>query len=82
MFISIRTLDLLTLLCVLEKLKACARYFLSNFYFFSPNDSPLKTMKFFFLFHLKSFFRSRDIQIFVIFPFPHFPHSNRQIELD
>ena len=26
------------------KLKACARYFLSNFYF-SPNDSPSKTMK-------------------------------------
>ena len=24
--------------------KACVRYFLSNFYF-SPNDSPLKTMK-------------------------------------
>ena len=26
------------------ELKACVRYFLSNFYF-SPNDSPLKTMK-------------------------------------
>ena len=25
-------------------LKACVRYFLSNFYF-SPNDSPLKIMK-------------------------------------
>ena len=37
--------------------------FLTNFYF-SPNDSPLKTMKMF-LFHLKSPFRSRDIQIFV-----------------
>ena len=36
--------------------------------FFSPNDSPLKTEKYF-LFHLKSYFRSRDIQIFVIFSF-------------
>ena len=25
--------------------KACVCYFLSNFYFFSPNDSPSKTMK-------------------------------------
>ena len=33
----------------------------------SPNDSPSKTEKCF-LFHLKSSFRSRDIQIFVIFP--------------
>ena len=45
--------------------KACVRYFLSNF-IFSPNDSPLKTEKYF-LFHLKSSFRSRDIQIFLIF---------------
>ena len=36
---------------------------------FSPNDSPLKTEKCF-LFHLKSSFRSPDIQIFVIFSFP------------
>ena len=28
----------------LDVLKACVRYFLSNFYF-SPNDSPSKTMK-------------------------------------
>ena len=28
----------------LMPLKACVRYFLTNFYF-SPNDSPLKTMK-------------------------------------
>ena len=45
-------------------IKACARYFSSNFYF-SPNDSPSKTMKNIFLFHLKSSFHSRDIQIFV-----------------
>ena len=43
--------------------KACVRYFLSNFYF-SPNYSPSKTEKYF-LFHLKSSFRSRDYQIFV-----------------
>ena len=35
-------------------------------FIFSPNNSPSKTMKKF-LFHLKSCFRSRDIQIFVIF---------------
>ena len=51
-----------------KSLKACVRYFLSKFYF-SPNDSPSKTEKCF-LFHLKSSFRSRDIQIFV---FPSFP---------
>ena len=28
----------------LDMVKACVRYFLSNFYF-SPNDSPSKTMK-------------------------------------
>ena len=33
------------------------------------NDSPSKTEKSF-LFHLKSSFRSRDIQIFVFFPHP------------
>ena len=33
-------------------------------FIFSPNDSPSKTMKNVFLFHLKSSFRSRDIQIF------------------
>ena len=44
--------------------KACVRYFLSNLYFL-PNDSPSKTMKNVFLSHLKSSFRSWDIQIFV-----------------
>ena len=29
---------------VIDQLKACVHYFLPNFYF-SPNDSPLKTMK-------------------------------------
>ena len=46
--------------------KGCVRYFLSNFYL-PPNDSPSKTMKNVFLFHLKSSFRSRDIQI-CVFP--------------
>ena len=31
-------------LCPTESVKACACYFLSNFYF-SPNDSPSKAMK-------------------------------------
>ena len=48
--------------------KACDCYFLSNFYF-SQNDSPLKTMKNAF-FHLKSSSRSQDIQIFEFFSFP------------
>ena len=50
--------------------KACVRYFLSQFYF-SLNNSPSKTMKNF-LFHLKSSFRSRDIQIFVFLSSPLF----------
>ena len=37
--------------------KVCVRYFLANFYF-SPNNSPSKTMKD--IFHLKSSFGSRD----------------------
>ena len=49
-----------------KSLKACVRYFLSKFYF-SPNDSPSKTMKNAFYFISLC---SRDIQIFV---FPSFP---------
>ena len=53
-----------------------------QFFIFSPNDSPSKTEKCF-LFHLKSSFRSRDIQIFVIFYLPfHFPDSKGQIEVE
>ena len=48
--------------------KACIQYFSSNFYF-SPNDSPTKTMKNF-LFHLQSSFRSQDIQVFVFLSSP------------
>ena len=49
---------------LLPLIKACFRYFLSNFYFFCKNCEKC------FLFHLKSLFRSWDIQIFVIFPLP------------
>ena len=49
-------------------LKACASYFLSHFYFFTKGWS-LKNYEKCFLFHLKSSFHSRDIQIFVIFSF-------------
>ena len=49
----------------------------TQFFIFSPNDSPSKTEKCF-LFHLKSSFRSRDIQIFVFFPLPfHFSRFKR-----
>ena len=41
--------------------KACVCYFL----LFSPNDSTSKTVKKCFLFHLKTSFRSEDVQIFV-----------------
>ena len=37
-------------------------------FIFLPIDSPLKTMKSVFSFHLKSSSPSRDIQIYVIFP--------------
>ena len=48
--------------------KACVRYFLENIYFFTK-WYLFKTEKCF-LFHPKSFFCSRDIQIFVIFFLP------------
>ena len=47
------------------KFKACVRYFLSNFYF-----QPFKNYEKCFLFHLKSSFRSQDVQFFVIFSLP------------
>ena len=50
--------------------KAVSTIFLRNFWF-SPNDSPSKNMRCF-LYHLKSSFRSRDIQIFFISSFPAF----------
>ena len=49
-------------------LKACVRYFLSNFYFFT-NSYLFKNYEKCFLFHLKGSFRSQDIQIFWFFPF-------------
>ena len=67
---------------IIFTIKAFVRYFLSNFYFFSSNDSPLKLWKMF-LFHLKSSFHSRDIQFFVIFSLPfHFLDSKGQMEVE
>ena len=53
----------------LHKLKACVCYFLSNFYFFTKRW-PFRNYEKCFLFHRKSYFCSRDIQIFVIFSHP------------
>ena len=62
--------------------KTCVRYFLSNFYFLT-NLQPFKNYEIYFLFHLKTFFRSQDIQFFVISPFfPHFPNLKRQMEVE
>ena len=49
--------------------KACAHYFLPNFYFFIK-WLAFKNYEKCFLFHIKSSFHSRDIQIFVIFSLP------------
>ena len=50
-------------------------------FIFSPNDSP--SYEKYFLFHLKSSFRSQNIQIFVVLftSFPHFPDSVGQMEV-
>ena len=47
----------------------CVRYFLSLFYFFTK-WKPFKNYEKCFLFHLKSSFHPRHIQIFVIFSLP------------
>ena len=52
--------------------KACVCYFFIKFLFFHQMIA-LQKLKKCFLFHLKSSFCSRNIQIFVIFPFLHFP---------
>ena len=51
-----------------DDIKACVCYFMSNFYFFTKL-LPVKNHEKCFLFHLQSSFRSRDIHIFVVFPF-------------
>ena len=51
---------------ILIKIRACVRYFLPIFYFFTKWQ-PFKNWKVFFISSIKSSFRSRDIQIFVIF---------------
>ena len=57
------------LIPVWQDLKLVSAIFYQIF-IFSPNDSPLKTMKKCFLFHRKSSFLFRDFQIFVIFSLP------------
>ena len=52
--------------CLISKLVSAIFY---EIFIFSPNDSPSKSIKNVFIL-LKSSFRSRDIQIFVIFPHP------------
>ena len=54
---------------VIRKLKACVRYFLLNFLFFLEMIGLQKYEKCL-LFHLKSSFLSRHIQVFVIFSLP------------
>ena len=56
---------------ICSKLQLVPAIFLSNFYF-SPNNSTSKAMKNVFLFHLKSSFLSRDIQIFIFSSSPLF----------
>ena len=64
----------------MEDLKACVRYFYQYFNI-SPNDSPSKTEKYF-LFHQKSSFSSRDIQICVYSSSPLFSLSAIALEVD
>ena len=52
-----------------EYLKLVSAIFYQTF-IFSPNDSPLQNCEKYFLFHIKSSFRSRDIQILMIFYLP------------
>ena len=62
-------------------IKACVRYFLSNFYF-SPNDSPSKTMKNVFYFIQKALF---VLEIFKFFYFRlplFFPLSVMALDVD
>ena len=59
--------------------KACVHYFLPNFYF-SPNNRSSKTTKN--LFHLKSPFHSRYIQIFVVPSSPLFLPVSHCLEID
>ena len=74
----IKTIRLLLILFKIKKLhfldneivKACVRYFLINFYF-SPKNSPSKTTKDVFLFHLKALF---VLEIFNVF-YVHLPLS-------
>ena len=58
--------------CILKLcIKACVRYFFNKFSFFTKRYL-FKNYERYFLFHLKSFFRSWDIQIFVFSSSPLF----------
>ena len=62
--------------------KACVRCILSNFYF-SPNDSPSKTVKMFFISSKKLFRFSRYSNICIFrSSFPLFPDSKGQTEME
>ena len=63
-----------------ELFKACVRYFLSNFYFFTKWEPFKKYQKCF----LKSFFPSFFCSNFCNFSpsFPHFPDSKGQMEVE
>ena len=67
-------------LCI-SLLKACVRYFFFQIFISSPNDSPLKTMRMFFISSKKLFSFSR--YFFDFFPsFLHFPDSKEQMEVE
>ena len=58
--------------CLLFFIKLFFLYFFQIYIYFSPNDSTSKTIKNVFLFHLKSSFRSQNINIFVFLSSPLF----------
>ena len=63
--------------------KAYDCYFLSNFYFFSPNDSPSKTMNFFFISSKKLFSFSKYLTFCNFSPsFPYFSDSKGKMEVE
>ena len=50
-------------------------------FIFSPNDSPLKTMKNVFYFIQKALSILEIFKFLYFFPFPHFPYSKGQMEV-
>ena len=66
---------------ILNMVKACARYLLSNFYF-SPNDSPSKTMKNVFYFISKALFVLEILKFFYFRLPSFFPCQLFALEVD